>query len=68
MLFKRDEAYGEGDSIGAAVIDAHQKLPRSAEAENEQIKSRVTEFGAETNGETGVILAWAKVQRISADA
>lgn len=69
-MAKNEEAYGEGDSIGAAVIDAHQKLHRSAGSDNppgvdkEQLKSRVTEFGAETNGETGVILAWAKVKRV----
>ena len=62
------EAYGEGDSIGAAVIDAHQKLPRDPSKPNEQIKSRVVEFGAETNGQSGVIMAWATVRQTDASA
>ena len=62
------EAYGEGDSIGAAVIDAHQKLPRDPSKADEQIKSRVVEFGAETNGLSGVIMAWATVRKVDASA
>ena len=57
------EAYGEGDSVAAAVIDAHQQLPRSGETD-EQIKSEVVGFGAETNGASGVIKAWARVKRV----
>ena len=60
----QQEAYGEGDSVAAAVLDAHQQLPRSTDKADEQVKSEVVSFGAETNGLSGVIKAWAKVRRV----
>lgn len=65
MPKEQDEqkANGFGDSVGAAVLDAHQQLSASGAAD-EHIRSEVVAFGAETNGPSGVIRAWATVKRV----
>lgn len=63
MPDKQEQADGFGDSVGAAVLDAHQQLAASGAAD-QHIRSEVVAFGAETNGSSGVIRAWATVKRV----